>query len=254
MSNSPVFPRASTSDRDRYRPSEHRPSSLVTHLHPWSLTALVGSRQVPTEGAGTLGCIVSNADFGPVFARRGPYEYPSELTISDVGAEASFLGTAEFLPWSTAFEWADVTRADVGANPTGALLTVGSYRFRFPQLSITQLYAIIDPLRPFIGSFHEIDDPPPSPLALDLTVETPSEGLALVWYSDWIVEDHPGRVLASMDWLEKQPGVELVEQDDRGLIYVNWNSDLALFDHLRSWWVERVDGFDQTSDWPVRAP
>ena len=49
-------------------------------------------------GVGTLESIISSAELGPVFVRRGPYEYPCELTISDAGAEASFPGTDEFLP------------------------------------------------------------------------------------------------------------------------------------------------------------
>jgi len=202
----------------------------------------------------TLESIASAAEFGPVHARRDPYEYPCELTISDIGAEATFRGTDGFLPWSKAFDWTDVTRVDVGANPSGALLTVGGYRFRFPQLSITQLYAIIDPLRQIIGTLHRIEDPPPSPLARDLTVEVLSEGRTEVWYSDWIVEDCPGLVLDSMDWLAEQPGVDLVEQEDHCVYFVTGCFELVVFDHLRSWWIERVDGFDQIYDWPVPGP
>ncbi|MGD0881296.1 MAG: hypothetical protein ABSB09_07000 [Acidimicrobiales bacterium] len=205
-------------------------------------------------GVGTLESIVSTAELGPVLVRRGPYEYPCELTISDVGAEVTFRGTDGFLPWSKTFEWVDVARVDVGANPSGALLTVGSYRFRFPQLSITQLYAIIDPLRQIIGTLHRIEDPPPSPLARDLTVEVISKGRVEVWYSDWIVEVFPRLVLDSMDWLVEQPGVELVEQEDHCVYFVTGSFELAVFDHLGSWWMERVDGFDQIYDWPVPAP
>lgn len=223
-------------------------------MHPWSFTALAGLRRVLAGRIATLVCIASTPDFGPVFARRGPYEYPCRLTISDVGIESSFPGTEDFLPWSKSFEWTDATSVDVGANPSGALLTVGCYRFRFPQLSITQLYSLIDPQRPIIGSLHEVDDHLPLPLAFDLTVEAVPDCLALVWYSDWIFEDRPGLVLDSMDWLTEQAEVELVEQDDLGLIYVTWCLDFGVFDRLRSWWMERVDGFDQSCDWPVPAP
>jgi len=141
----------------------------------------------------------------------------------------------------------------VDANPSGTLLTIDSYRFRFPERSVTQIHALIDPLRPIIGSFNEITDPPPSPLTVDLSVEATSEHRAEVWYSDWIAEDFPALVLDSMDWLAEQPGVELVEQEDHCVFSATGRFEVALFDHLRSWWMERVDGFDQTCDWLVPA-
>ena len=56
-----------------------------------------------------------------------------------------------------------------------------------------------------------------------------------------------------MDWLAEQPGVELVEQEDHCVFSATGRFEVALFDHLRSWWMERVDGFDQTCDWLVPA-
>lgn len=124
----PVSPSECTRTQSLRIASEGLDDWVVTHLHPWSFTALTGLRRVLAAGIATLVCIASNPDFGPVFARRGPYEYPCRLTISDVGIESSFPGTEDFLPWSKSFEWTDATSVDLGANPSGALLTVVSRR------------------------------------------------------------------------------------------------------------------------------
>jgi hypothetical protein len=146
-----------------------------------------------------------------------------------------------------------VATLEVDSTPTGALLIVDGFRFRFSQHTVTQIHSIVSPLRAVIGSRFLTSDDPPSPLIADLTVETTSDRRAEIWYSDWIAEDYLDLVLGSMDWLAEQTGVESVEREDHCILEVSGCVDPNLFDQLRSWWKVRVAGFDQTHDWPVSA-